>query len=226
MYKIDKNFNRLLNGGYTYFLNPIDIMELKGKLKGINYKIYSPTKDSEKVLFYNKKEPEFSLYEIETNNILRHQEILGSLYALNIDEELFGDIIIDNGRYYVFIINQIENYLVSEFNKIGKYNIKLKKLDKDYLRDYERKYEELEFIVSSLRIDTIISRIVKSNRNFTKDKMKNKEILLNYEYLKNDSYKLKEGDIFSIRKYGKYKFIKVTNITKKDNYVVLIHKYI
>ena len=104
MYKIDKNFNRLLNGDYTYFLNPIDVMELKGKLKGMNYKIYSPTKDAEKVIFYNKKEPEFSLYEIETNNSLRHQEILGSLYALNIDESLFGDIIIDNDHYYVFIM--------------------------------------------------------------------------------------------------------------------------
>ena len=31
----------------------------------MNYKIYSPTKDAEKVIFYNKKEPEFCLYEIE-----------------------------------------------------------------------------------------------------------------------------------------------------------------
>ena len=43
MYKIEKNLNRLLNGDSTYFLNPIDVMELKGKLKGMNYKIYSPT---------------------------------------------------------------------------------------------------------------------------------------------------------------------------------------
>ena len=226
MYKIDKNFNRLLNGDFTYFLNPIDVMEIKGKLKGMNYKIYSPTKDAEKVIFYNKKEPEFCLYEIISFNKLRHQEILGSLYALNIDESLFGDIIIDNNHYYVFIMEQIEQFFISEFTKVGNNGIKLKKLDKDYLKDYERKYEEIELIVSSLRIDTIISRIVKSNRDFTKEKMKDHEILLNYEYLKNDSYKLKEGDIFSIRKFGKYKFIKVTNTTKKDNYVVLIHKYI
>lgn len=225
MYKIDKNYNKLLNDGFTNFLNPIEIMELKGKIKNSNYKIYTPTKDSEKVIVY-KKEPEFSLYEIVTNNNLKHQEIMGSLYALNIDDSLFGDIIIDDNHYYVFIMDQIENYFVSEFKKVGIYNITLNKLDKDYLKDYERKYEELEFIVSSLRIDTIISRIVKSNRDFTKEKMKAREIMLNYDYLKNDSYKLKEGDIFSIRKYGKYKFIKITNTTKKDNYVVLIHKYL
>lgn len=225
MYKIDKNYNKLLNEGFTNFLNPIEIMEIKGKLKGIDYKIYSPTKDSEKVIVY-RKEPEFSLYEIVTNNKLRHQEIMGSLFALNIDESFFGDIIIHDNHYYVFVMNQIENYFISKFKKIGLYNIELNKLDKDYLSNYERKYEELEFIVSSLRIDTIISRIVKSNRDFTKEKMKSREIMLNYDYLKNDSYKLKEGDIFSIRKFGKYKFVKITNTTKKDNYVVLIHKYL
>ena len=225
MYKIDKNYNKLLNEGFTNFLNPIEIMEIKGKLKGIDYKIYSPTKDSEKVIVY-RKEPEFSLYEIVTNNKLRHQEIMGSLFALNIDESFFGDIIIHDNHYYVFVMNQIENYFISEFKKIGLYNIELNKLDKDYLSNYERKYEELEFIVSSLRIDTIISRIVKSNRDFTKEKMKSREIMLNYDYLKNDSYKLKEGDIFSIRKFGKYKFVKITKTTKKDNYVVLIHKYL
>ena len=214
-----------MNEGFTNFLNPIEIMEIKGKLKGIDYKIYSPTKDSEKVIVY-RKEPEFSLYEIVTNNKLRHQEIMGSLFALNIDESFFGDIIIHDNHYYVFVMNQIENYFISEFKKIGLYNIELNKLDKDYLSNYERKYEELEFIVSSLRIDTIISRIVKSNRDFTKEKMKSREIMLNYDYLKNDSYKLKEGDIFSIRKFGKYKFVKITNTTKKDNYVVLIHKYL
>ncbi|MBR2712787.1 MAG: hypothetical protein IKF37_00220 [Bacilli bacterium] len=226
MYKINKNYNRLLNGDSTFFLNPLEVMELKGKLNKNEYKIYMPTKDAEKVIFYKSNEPDISLYEIKTNNELRHQEILGSLFGLTIDESMFGDVIIDNGHYYVFIFNLIEDYFISNFNKIGKYNITLKKLDKNYLKDYERKYKEIEIIVTSLRIDTIISRIIKCNRDSIKDKIKDKEILLNYDFLKNNSYKLKEGDIFSIRRFGKYKFIKILNTTKKDNYIVLIHKYI
>ena len=225
MYKIEKYVEKLVNGEPTGFLNPVDVRSLKGKLNKNQYKIYSPTRDSEKVIFYNKKEPDISLYEIETNNNLRHQEILGSLFNLNIDESMFGDIIINNNHYYVFINNMIEDYFISSFNKIGKYNISLKKLDKDYLKDYERSYEEIELIVTSLRIDTVISRIIHTNRDSIKDKIKDKDIYLNHELLKRTDYKLKEDDIFSIRKYGKYKFIKVTNTTKKDNYVILIKKY-
>jgi len=226
MYKIEKNVEKLVKGEPTGFLNPIDVMNLKGKLNKNQYKIFSPTIDSEKVIFYNKKEPNISLYEIETSNRLRHQEILGSLFNLNIDESMFGDIIIDNDHYYVFINNLIEDYFISNYNKVGKYNISLKKLDINYLKNYQRKYEELEFIVTSLRIDTVISRIIHTNRDSIKDKIKDKEIYLNHELLKRTDYRLKEGDIFSVRKFGKFKFIKVSNTTKKDNYVIIIFKYI
>ena len=37
---------------------------------------------------------------------------------------------------------------------------------------------------------------------------------------------LKENDIFSIRRYGKYKFIGVVKNTKKDNYIIKYLKYI
>lgn len=226
MYKIEKYVERLLNGDPTFFLNPLEVIELKGKLNKNQYKIYSPTKDSEKVIFYNKKEPNISLYEIKTNNKLRHQEILGSIFNLDIDESMFGDIIIDNDHYYIFINNLIEDYFITNFNKIGKYSISLNKLDTNYLKDYERSYEEIELIVTSLRIDTVISRIIHTNRDSIKDKIKNKEIYLNHDLLRKIDYKLKEGDIFSIRKFGKYKYISVINSTKKDNYVIRINKYI
>ena len=46
-----------------------------------------------------------------------------------------------------------------------------------------------------------------------------------------DSYKImlfliKENDIFSIRRYGKYKFISIVNTTRKDNYIIRYQKYI
>ena len=99
-------------------------------------------------------------------------------------------------------------------------------LDISYLEDYQRDYEEIELIVSSERIDTVISTIIHSNRNVIKDKIKDKEILLNHDLLKNNSYVLKPGDIFSIRKFGKYKYVGIVKSTKKDNYIVKCLKYL
>ena len=57
------------------------------------------------------------------------------------------------------------------------------------LENYERSYDSLEFIVSSNRIDTIVSSICHTGRSNISDMIKKKEIMLNYDYLKNTDYK-------------------------------------
>ena len=158
--------------------------------------------------------------------MLRHQDILGSIFALNITNEMFGDIIVDNNKYYIYILDIIDNYIRSNLLYIRNSEIEFELKDIEYLNDYHHKYEENHIIVSSLRIDTIIARITNTNRSSVIDKIKNKEILINYDILTKNSYTLKENDIFSIRKFGKYKFIGIEKTTKKDNYIIKYLKYI
>ena len=226
MYIIQKNINRLLNGTYTFFLDPKEQREMISKLRKNEYKIYKPYKDSEKNIFYLDKYPEVILYEIKIKKEVRHQDILGSIYGLNIDGGLFGDILIIDGHYYVYILSMLRNYFESNFLMVGHSYIELEEIDVDTFKDYERDYEEFELIVSSERIDTVISSIIHSGRNKIKDLIKDKDIILNYDYLKDTSYKLKEGDIFSIRRIGKYKYSGIINKTKSNNLVIKIHKYL
>ena len=55
--------------------------------------------------------------------------------------------------------------------------------------------------------------------------IKNKHVILNYSILKNSSTLLKENDIFSIRRKGKYKFSKIIKNTKKDNIIIEYYRY-
>ena len=72
----------------------------------------------------------------------------------------------------------------------------------------------------------IISKIVPTSRSKALDMIKDKMILLNLEEIRNDSTILKENDILSIRKYGKYKIGKSKNLSKKKNIILEIIKYI
>ena len=226
MYTIQKNLNRLNNYQPTFFLDPKEQLELKSKLKKNDYKVFSPYKDAEKVSFYNEQLPEVILYEIKSKQEIRHQDILGTMYSLNISSEMFGDIILYNNRYFIYVLKLFQNYFEMNFTKVRNSSIELVQLDLDYLVDYKRSYEEIELIVSSERIDTVISSIIHTNRNVIKDKIKDKEILLNHDLLKNNSYILKPGDIFSIRRFGKYKYIGIIKNTKKDNYIIKCLKYL
>jgi RNA-binding protein YlmH len=208
------------------FLDAKEFKQVTSILKKSNYKIYYPYEDSEKVILYTNEIPKISLIKIISYNKLKHQEILGSILGLNISSSYLGDIIIDEDNYYFYIFDELKDFILNNLIMIGNNSVKLEEIDFNYLSNYKRKYEENKIIVSSLRIDNVISKIIKTNRDKVIDKIKNKEIILNYEIVNKNSIILKENDIFSIRRYGKYKFIGIEKSTKKANYIIKYLKYI
>lgn len=226
MYFIENNLTRLKNGNNTFFLDPKELKELTSKLKKNEYEIYYPYKDSEKNIVYKKQIPKVVLYEIKITIPVRHQDILGSLYSLNISSGYFGDVLIIDNHYYVYILDIIKPYFETNFTMVKNAHIKLIEHDLDYLKDYERNYEKLELIVSSSRIDTVISSVCHTSRKNIESMIKKKEIILNYDFLKNNSYKLKESDTFSIKKIGKFKFNKVLKTTKSNHLIIEVLKYL
>ena len=226
MYNIKKNIDKIKRGEHTFFLDPTEVIKIKGHLKRNEYNVYYPYPESNKVILYQNKLPKVILFEIKSKIPLRHQDILGTIFSLDITNEVFGDIIVDNNKYYIFVLDIIAKYIKSNLLFIKNTPVELEEIDIDTLKDYHQKYEEYSCIASSLRIDTIISRITNTNRSSIIDKIKNKEILINHELLTKSSYTLKENDIFSIRKFGKYKFIGIEKTTKKDNYIIKYLKYV
>lgn len=225
MYKIEKNLNRLYRKAATFFLDPKEQLELSKKLKKEPYQIYKPYPDSEKNIFYIKEEPKVILYEIKSKTPLEHREILGTLFSLNITSELFGDIVITNSHYYIYVLESIAPYIKNNLLLIKNSRIELIEVPLETLKEYHKEYETIEIIASSTRIDTVISRLIQTSRPNIIEKIKNKEIILNYDILKNNSYQLKENDIFSIRRYGKYQYIGIKKETKSKNYIIECKKY-
>ena len=77
-----------------------------------------------------------------------------------------------------------------------------------------------------MRLDNVVSKVVNKSRRQIDEMIDNKEILLNYEEIKNGNMILKEEDVLSIRRNGKYKVIGVDGITKRNNIVLKLVKYV
>ena len=226
VYKINNAVEKIKTGKNTQFLDGRELKIVTGKLKKNEYNVYYPYKDSEKVMLYTGKVPKVKLFKIYTVENIRHQDILGSLFALNIDSSYFGDIVLYNDYYYVFVSEDLALYIKDNLKMVGNKKVSLEEVDLSVLDNYERNYEEKEMIISSLRIDNIISGIINTSRKVALDKIKNKEVIVNYDVMNKNSYILKENDIFSIRRYGKYKFVGIVKSTKKNNFIVRYLKYI
>ena len=216
---------KVLYSNSTNFVEIKYLNRVKKELKNIKYNIYEPFIGATKVILYNKM-PNIKIYEIISSNDLRHQDILGTLYSLNISDEMFGDVVIWNNRYFIIILSSIDNYIKSNLISIRNSKVDLIEKDPYYLKNYKQEYEEFNIIVPSIRVDVIVSKIINSSRSNAIEKIKNDDIYLNYELLTKPTYMLKENDIFSIRKYGKYKFNGIINETKKGNIIVNISKYV
>ena len=225
IYTVEKIVEKVLYSNSTNFVEIKYLNRVKKELKNVKYNIYEPFVGATKVILYNKM-PNIKIYEIISSNDLRHQDILGTLYSLNISDEMFGDVVIWNNRYFIIILSSIDNYIKSNLISIRNSKVELIEKDPYYLKDYKQEYEECIIIVPSIRVDVIVSKIINSSRNNALEKIKNGDIYLNYELLTKPTYMLKENDIFSIRKYGKYKFNGIINETKKGNIIVNISKYV
>ena len=225
IYTVEKIVEKVLYSNSTNFVEIKYLNRVKKELKNVKYNIYEPFIDATKVILYNKM-PNIKIYEIVSNNDLRHQDILGTLYSLNISDEMFGDVVIWNNRYFIIILSSIDNYIKSNLTSIKNSKVDLIERDPYYLKDYKQEYEECIIIVPSIRVDVIVSKIINSSRSNALEKIKNGDIYLNYELLTKPTYMLKENDIFSIRKYGKYKFLGEINRTKKGSLVIKYLKYV
>lgn len=224
-YKINNSIEKLRNQKNTLFLDQVEQKELRNKLKKKQYKVYSLFKDCDKVIFYKEKVPDIKLFKIENSKDLRHQDILGTILSLGIDSSYIGDIIKIEDFFYIFVLEEIAFYLKQNLTKIKKENVFLKEEKLSMFENFERVFEEIEIHVSSNRLDVLLASLLNLSRSKVEEKIKNKEVLINYETATKTSYFLKENDIFSVRKYGKYKYQGIVRETKKKKYIVKILKY-
>ena len=224
-YLVKKNVDRVERGGFSDFLDPLNMRCVLSKLGGVDYEIYRPFLESERNIIYVFDEPDVCLIEIICNSELNHREIMGSIYSLNIDDGMFGDIVITNGHYYVFIFRRYLDIFFNDLNSVGGNRVRIKEVPLDILSNYRRVYERIEMIVSSFRVDSIVSKIIHKNRVRVRDVLRKDNVFVNYEVCIKSDYILKIGDIFSVRGFGKYKLNRVVKETKKGNYILEILKY-
>ena len=155
---------------------------------------------------------------------LTHRDYLGALMNLGIERENLGDIIVLGKTAYLFCLKRIAPYLMEELHQAGRNPIRasLTEPPGELLR---REKKEETILASSVRIDGIISKLYHLSRNESLELFQAKKIFINGRLGENRSNLLKEGDIVSVRGYGKFQFEGVLHETKKGRLAVKIGVY-
>lgn len=224
---LQNSIEKIENERSSFFLDPKEKEFVISRLrkKNIPYQIYSPYEEAEKVLVYNGEFPEIELLEIVSKKTLEHRAILGTLFAHQILPHFYSDIMITENTHYLIVLKSIATYLKNHVREIGKVPVEFVQRDILQLEEYRPSYENFLLHVSGLRLDMIVSKITKQSRKKVDEIIQNREVFLNYIVATKKDMILKEGDIFSIRGYGKYCFDSIRYQNRKGNMDIEILRY-
>lgn len=149
---------------------------------------------------------------------LSHRDILGALMSLGVKRELFGDIYEYHDDYYVAMDLKIYDYVKDNLTMIKKSKVKLSLTDEQI--EIIHQYTSKTFIVSSLRLDKIVSSFYNLPRSKAVSYIQSGFVKVNHKEVEEISYLCNNSDIISLRRHGRVKFVDTTRKTKQDNYVV------
>jgi RNA-binding protein YlmH len=152
---------------------------------------------------------------------IEHRQVLGSLMSLGLKRGKFGDILIDGDTVQFFAAAEIADYITLQLESIGRATINLTELPLEQAVATGEEWNEMNFTVSSLRLDTVLSSLFNLSRQKSQLLIQHGHVKVNWTAIENAAFECGEGDIISARGYGRAKMITIEGKTKKDKYRVI-----
>lgn len=184
-------------------------------------------------VFPEWEELDYSLYPIslikftpKCENNLSHRHYLGTILSLGIERDKTGDILTAGECTYAFVSTDIAEFVAENVKKIAGVGVFAEITDLKSARLPQKKFEILSCIAASMRIDAVISGILNKSRNDAKSLICAGKVFINHlEVLKTDCL-VKEGDLLSIRGFGRAEILGIGERTRSNKIHISIKKFI
>lgn len=231
---------------YTDFLDLAQIelvQKFINKIKVDNYISYGGFEQAERKMFVFYPE-KFNSTVVEKNlaNIVQiirielpddlkgkytHRDYLGAVIKLGIERKKVGDIIVDNNGADIIIDKDISKFLLENLGSLTRFSkseITVQNIEE--LRQVEIRKEELEIIVSSLRLDNVISELARCSRNKALDIINTERVFVNFECETKKTKQIKPGDMVTIRGKGRFFVKEIAGQTRSGRTVIKVEKFV
>lgn len=137
---------------------------------------------------------------------LGHRDILGAIMKLGVDRSKLGDIIIGDGIYYLLCEEGMAGYFIENLDKIRHTLVKLEECSPESL-SIQQDFEEKDGIITSNRLDSVVACVYKLSRSQALNLFRQEKVYVNGRLIENVTYTCREGDIVSVRGYGRFIYV-------------------
>ena len=155
---------------------------------------------------------------------LSHRDYLGAVLALGIERELVGDIIVREKSAYILCLRQIADYICANLTEVRKTKVQVT-AEEGTVPELEPVLKEEHLNVASERLDAVVAAFCGLARGKADALFAAERVFVNSLPEKRGDRRLKEGDVFSVRGFGKGIYDGIVKETKKGRYYVSVRRY-
>ena len=155
---------------------------------------------------------------------LSHRDFLGALMHLGIERSTLGDILVKEKTAFLFCQEKVRDFIVQNLDKIRHTSVLCRVCDEIPEMVKPALLEE-SLIVSSERLDGIVAKLYHLSRSQSILLFREKKVFVNGRCMENNSGVLKEGDVVSVRGYGKFVYEAVQHETRKGRLSIRVSRY-
>lgn len=154
---------------------------------------------------------------------LEHRAVLGTLMSLGMERELLGDIILRDGAAYIFCTDKMANFICEGLDKIGGTAVRCTISEPP--QGPVRNVREVRVQVTSPRLDAIVAHLFKLSRGDAQTLFRQGRIMVDDSVCERTDYMLHEGQVISVRGFGRARYLGVESTSKKGKSNLLIALY-
>ena len=156
-----------------------------------------------------------------------HRDYLGGLMKLGIKREKIGDIFVFENGSDILILDEISKFILNNISSLTRFSkSKIEKINVEDIRERKINKEELKVIVSSMRLDCVISELLKTSRGKAEEIINDQRVFVNYENIDKLTKQIKEKDLITIRGKGRFEIAGIEGTTRNNRIKLIVNKYI
>lgn len=180
-------------------------------------------------------EPEFPIAAVLIRPVkekfaqqLGHRDFMGAIMNLGVRRQVVGDIFIEADIAYVFLKEQISNFVIENLNKVKNTHVECELMDKNSvkLENLRPKTEKAVYTVASERMDAVIAAVYRISRGTSAELIRAGLAQINHKPSYDAAALLSAGDLVSVRGKGRFFYNGSLGQSKKGRLHIEVELYV
>ena len=159
------------------------------------------------------------------NRVPGHRDYLGSLMGLGIRREVLGDILPDQEGAVLLASTGIAPYIKENLMSVGRQEVTVEEIALEEITQHLSDGQEMTIGVASERLDAVISKVFSLSRQDASKAITSGKVQVNWRFVLKPDLSVKEGDLISIRGFGRIRIQNQTGTSRSGRLKIRIVRY-